>query len=238
MISRLRDRPIRNKLILSSGLASSLALALACAAFILHEWLTFPASFGHELGTEAEIIGRNSSAALLFADPSSAATTLEALSARESILAAAIYTKEGRRFAAYRATAPLSAVLPEIWPLGASDGGRDGDRITVRRMVVFQGELIGSVVIHADLWEMSTRLTEYALIALLVLATSLAAAVWLADRLQGTISRPILHLTEIARRVSELKDYAVRAEPAGNDEIGFLVRTFNQMLDAIQGRER
>ena len=102
MISRLRDRPIRNKLILSSGLASSLALALACAAFILHEWLTFPASFGHELGTEAEIIGRNSAAALLFADPSSAATTLEALSARESILAAAIYTKEGRRFAAYR----------------------------------------------------------------------------------------------------------------------------------------
>ncbi|MGH7899941.1 MAG: ATP-binding protein [Candidatus Binatia bacterium] len=238
VIRRFRDLPIPLKLVLISGSVSCLALAFACTAFFAHEWITVSASFGRELGTQAKIIAGSSAAALVLNDRKSATATLEALSANGGILAAAIYDVRGRRFAAYRPGLGEATPLPETWPAGARGFSPSPDRVTVDEPILLRGDAIGRVVIQADLPEMNARLPDYALIALLVLGTSLAAAVWFAHRMQRSISGPILDLTEIARTVSQLEEYSVRAAPAGDDEIGFLVRTFNQMLDRMQKRER
>ncbi|OED43178.1 hypothetical protein ACH42_10840 [Endozoicomonas sp. (ex Bugula neritina AB1)] len=52
------------------------------------------------------------------------------------------------------------------------------------------------------------------------------------------VSQPVLHLTNIANRVSENEDYSVRACVYHNDEIGSLVRTFNIMLSRIEARDQ
>jgi signal transduction histidine kinase/HAMP domain-containing protein len=56
-------------------------------------------------------------------------------------------------------------------------------------------------------------------------------------RLQRIISHPILHLADVARRVSEKRQYTVRAEEHGHDEVGLLIRSFNAMLEQIQQRD-
>jgi light-regulated signal transduction histidine kinase (bacteriophytochrome) len=63
------------------------------------------------------------------------------------------------------------------------------------------------------------------------------AALLFSSGLQRIISRPILHLSETARSVSERRDYSIRAEKQGSDEIGQLVDAFNQMLEQIQVRD-
>ena len=41
----------------------------------------------------------------------------------------------------------------------------------------------------------------------------------------------------MARLVSEKKEYTVRAEAAGHDEVGLLIQAFNEMLGQIQQRD-
>jgi signal transduction histidine kinase/ActR/RegA family two-component response regulator len=55
--------------------------------------------------------------------------------------------------------------------------------------------------------------------------------------LQRIISRPILHLAETAKMVSAGKNYSVRARKHGEDELGQLIESFNQMLTQIQERD-
>jgi len=45
------------------------------------------------------------------------------------------------------------------------------------------------------------------------------------------------HLAETAQRIAQDKDYAVRAEKAGDDEVGVLTDAFNQMLAQIQSQD-
>ncbi len=60
----------------------------------------------------------------------------------------------------------------------------------------------------------------------------------LSGQLQRLISKPIMELEQTARRISREKDYSVRVEKSGEDEIGVLFDTFNEMLGEIQQRDR
>lgn len=51
------------------------------------------------------------------------------------------------------------------------------------------------------------------------------------------ITTPILDLARIAGRVSTQKDYSLKAVPRGNDEVGTLVSSFNQMSAGMQQRD-
>jgi signal transduction histidine kinase/ActR/RegA family two-component response regulator len=56
----------------------------------------------------------------------------------------------------------------------------------------------------------------------------------LSVRLQGIISNPILSLTEVAKNVSNNQEYSIRATKLGDDEIGVLIDSFNEMMSKIQ----
>jgi len=49
---------------------------------------------------------------------------------------------------------------------------------------------------------------------------------------------PILKLSQIVRRVTQQRDYALRAELKGDDEVGMLVGGFNGMLDEVQAGQK
>ena len=102
---------------------------------------------------------------------------------------------------------------------------------------MFQGGTTGTVVLQSDLEEMAARLVRYVSLVALVSAISFFLALRVSSRFQSLISRPILRLAEAARRISREKDYAVRVEPEGRDEVGELIETFNDMLAGIQERD-
>ena len=70
----------------------------------------------HDLETLAEVLGSNSTAALTFNDPATAREVLQSLSAKEHVMAAALYRIDGAIFATYvrdPALAPFSFPAPE-----------------------------------------------------------------------------------------------------------------------------
>ncbi|MCP4149280.1 MAG: PAS domain S-box protein, partial [bacterium] len=56
---------------------------------------------------------------------------------------------------------------------------------------------------------------------------------FIATKLQNIISDPILKLASVSRKISEQKDYKLRVQKKGNDEIGILYDEFNNMLEQI-----
>ena len=226
---------IRRKQMLIIMLVASVALLLACAAFVTYEVLTFRTAMVQKLTSLAKITGDNSAAALDFNDPATAAQTLSQLKAEPNITAAGIYDKKGNAFAVYERTgATHAAVLPMIQPSGFAF---TRESLALYDTIEYRGETIGTVYIASDLDELYSRLQRYAVITVAVFLVSLLIAFLLAGRLQRFISEPILQLVETAKTVARQKDYSVRVAHRSHDEIGVLIDGFNEMLTQIQERD-
>ena len=150
------------KLLWVSMLSSGTALVLVCTAFVFYDRLTFRDMMLRQLRGQAEVIGRNSTAALLFDDPSAAAETLAALRAEPRVVCARIYAANGQKFATYRReTATVTTILPEQhW--AQTDGHHFGERhLVLFRRIMANGRSVGTVYLQADLHEIQQRLKRY-----------------------------------------------------------------------------
>ncbi len=230
-----RDLSIKWKLTWIILGTSTAALLLACAAFVGYELSTFRDRMVQEISTLAGVIGENSKAALIFQDPESAEGTLAALGNEEQIVAAAVYGADGLLFAPYyRGDVTHDFPLPDRPGTGHQF---EGDHLELFQEIFLDEEKSGSIFLRTDMREMYSRLKQYALIVSFVLLTSILFASVLSGQLQRVISDPIIDLEQTARRISEEKDYSNRAEKRGEDEIGVLIDTFNEMLGEIQQRD-
>jgi signal transduction histidine kinase len=230
----LRDLPIRRKLITVVMGASALALVTASGMLLAWDIVRFRADLREDLQTLATIIADNSTAALSFDDPATAAETLAALAAKPQVVAAAIYRGDGRIFAAYRPAD--GAALPAR--LAAGDGFRElPGEIELVRSIRLDQQRIGAIYVRSSLVDVYDRLRTRALTVLLVLLAAWLLTFPVSAWLQRLIADPLLGLADTARAVSAGQDYALRATPHGRDEIGVLVTAFNDMLSQIERRD-
>jgi signal transduction histidine kinase len=230
----LRDVPIRQKLVLIIMLTTGGALLLAGVGLLTLDFFRFRREMVADLRTLAEVIAQNSTAALSFEDAAAAQETLAALGAKRSVVAAALYSRKGELFAhwARRGQTPAFPARP----------GSDGPLFRQSSLVLFEpvwlkGQRIGTVYLESGLDEVWSRLRVRGITIAVVFLAAALAALALSSALQGLISRPILHLADTARAVSERNDYTLRADKRSTDELGRLVEAFNQMLTQIQERD-
>jgi len=229
---------IRQKLTMMGILASGTAILLACTAFLTYELFAYRGDMIRSLFTQAEIVGANSAAAILFNDEPAAAETLAALKADPHIVSAGIYTRGNRAFATYgRSDKQRAVALREHFADHADGHWFESDGLILFRKIVFKGETIGTVYIQSDLEEMYARFWQYLAIIFVVLLTSSSVAFFISSKLQRKLTRPLFHLVETAQTVSREKDYTIRAVAESQDEMGVLVRAFNEMLVQIQQRD-
>ncbi len=104
--------------------------------------------------------------------------------------------------------------------------------------MLLDGERIGALRLRYEMESFRELLARYASIAFGVMGASLALAFLLSARLQRAVSGPVGELVRVARRVSEERNYAIRAEKRGEDELGVLVDAINEMLGHIEDRDR
>jgi signal transduction histidine kinase/CheY-like chemotaxis protein len=228
-----RDVSIQRKLIGIVMLTSTVVLALACSTFLAYEFVTYRKTVTQHLAILAQIVAASSTAALAFNDHASAGETLAALRAEPHLVSACIYTKDGRPFAVF-VRGESRRDLPRR-PEPESAHVEDRHLVLFHR-VMLDGESIGTVYLKRDMGDEYARLLQYGGIVLGVLLASSLAALLLSSKLQRVISDPILRLAEMAGRVSTERDYALRAAKLGDDEIGILVDSFNEMMGQIQAR--
>ncbi len=232
---RFARMSIRRKLLLIVMLNSALALLLAGVGFTLHGRLVMQREQQNHLQAVAGVLAANSTAALAFDDPLAAEEILQALATDPEVAHACLLRPYGTKVAQYvRAGEPGECPRPPLGPPGVR---LRQDGMIVVREVMLGGEAVGTLWMRSDLQTFHAARLRFAAIAWVVLCFSLILAFLMAMRLQRIISGPIRELAATARRVTREKNYALRAAGGPRDEIGALVRGFNEMLEQIERRD-
>ena len=229
----LRLRSVRVKLLVAVLLTSIVALLVNGVALLFYDLRSYRETGAYDMATQAELIGRATTAALQFDDPEFAANNLALLRVRPRVRAAALYNSRGVVFARYFRSDAAQDNLPRLPE--ADRVAVAGDRMIVFRRVVDNDEIIGTVYLAAD-FDIYPRLASYAAIAGSVMLMALIVSLLLSAWLQGAITRPIVGIARLARKVVEQRDYTVRAQKSTDDEVGVLVDAFNDMLSEIERR--
>jgi len=230
---------ISAKLMRMNLMVTGLVLVLAVVAFFLYDLVSFQRNLVRNLNSAARLVGANSVSALLFDDPLSATTTLDALRSSPDIVAAALVGNDGVVFAQYRRAGDTQSLrMPPLPPSVQDRSWLSGSHVLIAHRIIFEGKPAGTVYILAELTETARRARHYLLMAFLILLACMVAAFLISATARRLIAQPIIALAETARSVSRERDYSVRAAPhPDKDEITVLIEAFNEMLVQIEQRE-
>ena len=230
-----RNLAVKHKLRLIIMLTAAFAMVLACVAVAVYDQISAREEMRNDLSVLAEIVGDNISAAVTFRDQPAAEEILSGLRAKRHVAAAYVYGEDGKPFSCYWRPGETRRSVP---PLRAPGSWFEPGKLVVYSPILLNQQVAGTVYLESDLDELHQRVTRFFWMILAILLSTAVLALALASRLQRVISEPVAHLADIARRVSQKKDYTVRAVKIADDDLGQLIDTFNAMLAEIQSRDR
>ena len=217
-------------------ITSTTAVLLACLGFVISDQVSLRNRLSDDLLTLAQVVGSNSTVALMFGDDEGAREVLSALRAKPSIVAAGIYTEGGESFARYEPNASIS--IPKVL---LPDGFHHrGSRLELFYGIPLGDKRVGTLYLASDSRDRNAMLKRYAIIAAGIVLVALLFAFVLSSKLQRNISEPIVELARVASLVSQHKNYSTRANFRGvrdEDEIHQLITGFNTMLAEIEQRD-
>jgi two-component system, sensor histidine kinase and response regulator len=237
----LLGQPLSRKLTASVLLTSSVTLAIACAVFAVYDFSSSRVRLVRDVTTLADVVGSNSTAALMFNDAQAAMDTLRAVSVGGHINGAQLFARDGAMVASYsRAGQPGAAwsfdrtLLLDPQPQAIFDGSR----LLVLRPVTLNHDVLGSIAVESDVGEIWARLANFGAIVVVVIVGTFWIALGLSRATAKVIYAPVERLVEVTRTVRDAGRYDVRAERTSQDEFGELIEHFNDMLSQVQRRDQ
>jgi signal transduction histidine kinase len=235
-----KSQSISDKLTRMTLLVGGVSLLLAYISFLIYDLYNLRQQLMISMAAEANIIGANCVSALEFDDKQAAENTLAALRNSSQIRAAVIVRPDGTEFARYLRNPSSQFQLNEHLTLSESEHfwtkGRD---ILLGTRIRFQGGWVGSVYMLAETSGVARSIERFGLISAGMLIVCFAIALLSTATIRHLVSDPLTDLARTAQIVTRERDYSVRAKiPPSSDELSFLVKSFNEMLEQIQTRDR
>jgi signal transduction histidine kinase/CheY-like chemotaxis protein len=231
-----RQTSIKAKLTQLTMLTSGAALLVSVTLFGFSDVRRFRSSMQRDLQTLADVVGASAAPALDFDDETAAAKTLAALEHKPGILQAAIFNKENKALAAY--VRPGQPVLVAVSAPGSDGFTYVNGQLQVFRPIQRGADRLGTIFFLVDLSDLHELIVSYVIGGVVILAGAMLVAFIFSSRLQRSISKPILDLAQTTRLVSEQKNYSARAVRQSDDEIGFLIDRFNEMLGQMERHQK
>ncbi len=230
----VRRMPLKRKFLLILLLTSSLSLLFACSVLLINNLLQIRESLVEQLAEQAGLIGENSSAALVFTDQEAAQENLAIFRHQPNILQAVLFTSQGTILSQYQPGTP-----PDFFnPPEQATYRLSWQSVEIYRKVFLNNEQVGTIYLRSNLQPVFEPFHDLLLIAVIAMILSCFLALVISARLQKAILVPLSNLTLVATRISQNKDYSLRASTHSLDEIGTLIDGFNTMLQEIQDRDK
>lgn len=222
-------------------MVSFISVILTTLAIVIIGVYNIRTNIVKDLEISASIVGDRNTAALIFNDDKQAAANLNVFSVNNAIVQACLYDSASKLFARY--TNPRHEHNTQCPADTRVKAEISQQRIRVLQPVVKMQDTIGFIYLESTQDQIDSYIERQVGIALLVSSAALIISYLLAINLQHEISRPILMLTDAARKVSENRDYTLRVKTlggAGNDknELVTLTESFNTMLTEIDARDQ
>ncbi len=252
MMNFLLRISIKNKLILIILMVTLLAIGIGFGFLTLHNIRSYKDDMISNIRSSIEVIGEYCIMPLQLKFKDTAETELKKFQTIPHIVQAVLYDKKNGKFAVFKrqnedgrnTKKKEDAVCPWHKPHSNQSGSIEvfsflfkDDFLYAHQLVMRNGEKWGCLCVKASTAALSKKIRSHLFTMLTVVVVLILLSYLLAYGLQAIISRPILNLAAVSKRISEKQDYSVRVQSKGTDEIGVLYNEFNHMLEQIQLRE-
>jgi two-component system, sensor histidine kinase and response regulator len=238
---RFVDFPLKKKLMSIVVVAVGIGLTLSLIINSIYEIRHQSEVTRLRITSIAQVIAANSESALVFNDAKAAAVTLASLRTQTEITGASIVSTvqdpQGALLAAHPEGAPSKIattigarepfILEEIWD----------NRMKIEYPIKSGKDVLGTLRLDLGLSGMWYEVLICILVGVGGTALAFLTALFLATRLQRSISEPIVELATASRAIATDKNYSRRVATNQRDEVGDLVAGFNDMLAQIQQRD-
>ena len=229
-----REGSLADRITLLVLLTSASVVLLVSAALASANHVQVKQTALQALRTQARLAAINAAAPLAFDDDGTAREVVAGFSALPDVSSATLFDADGAVFARH-ARADFVERVPLDTPSGESAAlgtyvvslpvGERQDRLGTLQ-VVYDLSTLRELLLRNLLWTAGLCLVALMLSAL----AARKGARLLVRRLES--------LDQTARQVSQTRDYSLRAQVSGNDEVARFTHTFNDMLLEIQRQDR
>ena len=251
----LRNFSIRRKLMWIILITCGVSLITFAVVFLFSDVFKGRKEIKDNAALLAQVIGYNTTSSVLFNEPKSATETLEGLKNNPHIISAHIIINNNQVFASYVrkgiGTASLKLhptirdgvnyvdqkELTNLIEEAASfyDWGTDFETVVP---IISDGQQISTVIIQSDIDELLSRIKLSVAFLIFIFFGAIVLAYVISAKLQKIISEPVLQLANTMKQVSDEQCYSIRADYRSKDELGALIKGFNEMLDQIEMRDK
>ncbi|MGL5030388.1 MAG: diguanylate cyclase domain-containing protein [Aeromonas sp.] len=219
----LRQSLGRTHLVAAVTSASIAGLLLTLVALLAMRFYA-----AHNLELVARAIVYTTEAAVVFHDQEAANEALEAIVAREEVEQAMIYMADGTLLASWsrELTGPLATLEHYLADLLLPG--------TIKAPIVRDGKIVAEVWLQWHGAYLLLFLLAVLLVMLVCLLLSALGALYVARRMQRSITNPLRDLAAVAHSVRQQRTLGLRASPATILEFNELGQDFNALLDELQ----
>lgn len=227
-------------------LISVLILTLVSSLYLAEEVYSSRTFLDREMTTLGSTLGDSCKKLLMLRQIEATEEILASLQVQPNIRAAYLFDEDGTPVAEYLDPSAMQFIM-EVIPLDFPDSeDRFWTDLKARKetsswrhfglfLPIQHGDRqIGSIYLMSDLRDLYGRLSGVVFLLLSMLGLLLFCSWWLAGKLQRPVSAPLLSLVDTMGTISQSRDYSLRAQKQGQDEVGLLVDGFNRMLTQIE----
>ncbi len=233
-MTAIRDLSIRNKLIIIILSVTLFSLGLASTVIIYFDIQSLRKDKINEATITARLVGNYCIVPLTFEDSDAIKQVLQSLLEIPYIDNCFVYDTDDSLVSSCNDYSVDE--LPDS-TLGSEFSYFEESFLYVGLPIEYRDMEFGTIVIRASTEDLDSAINSRILTVSLVVLGVIFVTYLLAVKLQGLISRPILNLAEVTRKIGEHEDYSIRLGEQSKDEIGDLYKSFDNMLGQIYERD-
>jgi len=183
---------------------------------------------------QAKLVSDNCWMPIEFNYPKNAVEVLEKLHNIPDIYDAILYTASDTIFASYHKSSNSVFKISKL--VKDTNAFIEKDYLHIKHQIKYKDKIYGYLYLRSHI-DWSSIIDRRIAVTVTIVGAMLVIIFLLAYIMQGSISQPIVKLTEKMNLVARTKDYTIQFQNQGQDEIGELYRGFNSMLSEINQRD-
>ena len=125
----------------------------------------------------------------------------------------------------------LNILTPETF--GNGNVSND-DTIIISRVIISGKEKLGVISVTRSLKDLNIKKADYLRVGILTALSIFVIIILIIFWYQSSLTKPLKELSSVAEKISQEKNYSIRANKTSLDEFGSLTDVFNEMLDSLQ----
>ncbi|ELR73900.1 sensor histidine kinase [Fulvivirga imtechensis AK7] len=220
---------IKNKLIAAILAVTILALLTSSGFYSYYSYYSSRKAILNQMEVTARLISEYAVGPLVFEDKRGGNEIIEKVASIPEISHAYILTKDSTLFAYYKGVNEKEDTL--IFHQAGEN------YFQIKNIIDYQEENFGYVMLLVPKRWVSQMVWKDVSYLVIIFIGTLLVSVFLTQKLQGFISRPIIRLADFAEEIAEHNDYTRSIEHNEKGEVGYLYDRFNHLLTQVRKEE-